>query len=500
MRTTPPSPDNYQTLTFPFEGSRVAADFGDAYKDPYYSNAQKAWDSYAFKQKLREATPEDTDYYKARTQLIKDRQALIEDHVDRRIQLFFQQAVLCYNVPFLFTAQEAKDQTGKGSKVKLSGNYTHKTQAAHSSTFPCLIAHPKDAEGNVDLAKRFIYLKNSYSYNQHNSTMELPEEVNKVDTFIDGKTNENKLRAKAISLINDLAQKKITPEKATLNFLKIFKEELASKLDHYTETKGECKVVKIYHQRVSEVLEEAKDNPEVFDQLIGVRLELENAEAGPSLRDLVYQKRYQLMQQAELIESKIAKTIFAAQKEMTGVKASSYARINPELRYLLLENANEKERRFFEKLFCTSIDQLKTQLQNNEQRLRTTTKKVRDFKVAHATKITQLMANIWSLFNELEALELEYRADLFKSLRVEHKNWSQDKFSRRFKARYPNTPMSQSTVSRLEHRTRDDTKNQYLSSLSNRKKDMDLPLAKKIAQTFQIDNGLFMAGLISSSY
>src|SRR3990167_4639778 len=103
----------------------------------------------------------------------------IEGHLDRRVQLFFQQALLCHDTPFFYEAQGAEDQIGKGKTLKVSPKTTYHTQAAHSSTFPCLYASPWNADGTSDKSRRFVFLKGSHAYSQHNATVELPREDRK---------------------------------------------------------------------------------------------------------------------------------------------------------------------------------------------------------------------------------------------------------------------------------------------------------------------------------
>ena len=200
----------------------------------------------------------------------------------------------------------------------------HNTQATHSSTFPCLYAYPRDEIGNIDLEKRFVFLKYSHSYNQHNSTIELPVEVNKTDTFLDGTVKQGKLRGEAIKIINAVALGKMNPTYATKLFLRIFEELLIRMLCTMDRGTLRWEVLKIYLEQVQEVIREIHDSSVIFDQIMGVKL----PDSDPILREIVYGKRYALIQEAEFIESQIARRIFQAQKTMLEREVKSLKKVD----------------------------------------------------------------------------------------------------------------------------------------------------------------------------
>ncbi|MGK5595403.1 MAG: hypothetical protein ACSNEK_08610 [Parachlamydiaceae bacterium] len=459
----------------------------------FNSNSIKDWESASLKLKKR-FTQKDSERYSNRKKLISDSREAIEEHLDRRIQLFFQQAILCYNTPFLFEAEGAEDQIGIGSTIK---GLTHKTQAAHSSTFPCLYAYPKDVHGKVDRNKRFVFLKYSHFYNQQNSTVELPIEVNQADTELDGKIGQEKLRSAGIKIINDTALGKINPTKATKRFLKVFEARLIKMKDELKKNDLRRDVLKIYLSHLREVRENIKESSVIFDQIMGVAL----PDSETVLRDVVYKKRFELIQQAEFIESQIAKRIFQAQKTMLKHRVRSLKSVDYRLRYVLLDKAgNDQERKFLEKLFCTSIEQLKTNIENKKVKLRRVENTMAGFAKKHKLEIQNLTRDLRAFRREIQKLELEFRSKLFRGIRVDFKDWYQKDFVARFKKLYPNEPMSQPMVSRLEQPARLSSKFIYATPESQRRKEMDIAKAQKIAATFGIDVGLFLPGLIASEY
>jgi hypothetical protein len=430
-------------------------------------------------------------YFQDRNVVIQDKKNLIEDHLDRRIELFFQEAILCYNTPFYFEAEGAENQIGTGSK-------TFSTQAAHSSTFPCLYAYLKDENDQKIESSKFVFLKHSHFYNAQNATVELPTEVNQTDTALDGKINEKKLRDASLKIINDIAEAKISPIKATKRFILILEARLKKMLQESEENTSRHLVVKIYLDHVLEIKENLNNNPHVFDQLMGVTLPTKEK----NLREVVYRKKYNLIQQAEFIQSKIAKKIFDAQKQMVGIRTKSFKNVDYRLRYIILKSSkNNVEKRFYERLFCTSLDQLTACLNYKKDRLRTFQNITIIFQEKNKDIINQLHIDLQILRKDLEKLEIEFRSSLFKGLRVEYKNFSQMDFSLSFKIKHPEEAMSRSMVSRLEQPSREKpTDQKYKSPLSQRRKEMTIDTAKKIAETFEIDFALFMPSLITSNY
>ncbi len=116
---------------------------------------------------------------------------MIEDHIERRVAIFFQQLVLCYGTKLHFeigdtlhqgksaTALYLKDQNGKCEKLSVRN-------AAHSSTIPCLIASDLKAwtqhkQHGQKEPQGFVYIKNSGIYNNATATMEMSRNINEAE-------------------------------------------------------------------------------------------------------------------------------------------------------------------------------------------------------------------------------------------------------------------------------------------------------------------------------
>lgn len=446
----------------------------------------------ALKSSPRSLTPRTVAQLKSPTAQLQIKRDLVEEHVDRRIQLFFQQAILCHNTPFVYEANGAEDQIGSGQSLKHKSKAILKTQAAHSSTFPCLYACLKDEDGDADPSTKFVFLKHSAAYRSHNATVELPDYVNKTDTRLDGKTSENKLRARSLKLLNRCATGALDPVKATRLFLKIFIEESGSLADALADTDPRKQVAEIYRDHASAVREEISGSDEIFDRIMGVSLC--GGEEEQLLREIVYRRRFTLIQQAEFIHSQIAKKIFEAQAKIFSTPIKNIKSIDFRLRFALLKQFSGQSRRTLEKLFCVSLEQLSASAVSR-QKLRSAHQALSE---SQKKKITVLSRDLRALFSDLQRREFLFRAELFKDFRTRLKDWTQTQFAARYKRAHPHSPMSQAMVSRLEQPTRVAAKAVYATPLSQRCKDMTVQKARNISSVFGIDPGLFLPSLFTS--
>ncbi|MBN2479548.1 MAG: hypothetical protein JXA94_04910 [Parachlamydiales bacterium] len=94
---------------------------------------------------LKFGSCQETEIYRNASTKIHFYEDEIKDVVDKRIQLFFHQLIICWNVPFHFESISAQDQVGMGKSSTIKSvlpSFKHKTQGAHTSILPALLAHP----------------------------------------------------------------------------------------------------------------------------------------------------------------------------------------------------------------------------------------------------------------------------------------------------------------------------------------------------------------------
>jgi len=486
---------------------KVGKDEDQHHKQIYHANSYVDFFLSKVRDQCEVLTDEQFAFYKDIDRVLKKKADFIEQHVDRRIQLFFMQLISVYRMPYHFEWVEAQDEFGKGGNYKLEhggGEITFQTEAAHSSTLPSLVAYPRDEwesfqRGGRDKPKGFVYLKYGHSYMQHNATMELARCVNRADCLIDGTHKNSKLRNRAIRIVNAVAEGKYDPRKGTKLFMRQLDRFIRSEHAKLKAEDPRGKVLAQYLDRVEDVRPEINSDEGYFDTLLGLNLEHPRENV---LRRVVYQRRFKLIQNCEAIEGKIARAILKAQNQMTKRRAKSLKNVDYRLRYVLLEEADPRLKRILERLFCVSLDQLRAGFSLNSERLRRFEKKERitAFRTQNAREIEKLKRTLRRYFRELNNEELNYRSHLFKGLRWDLNGWKQEEFSEKYLAKYDDA-MSQSTVSRMEQRARKTDPNKvYATPLSQRRKDIGEEKALRIADIYDVDPGLFLPGILSSRY
>lgn len=403
--------------------------------------------------------------------------------VEKRVALFFQQTVLCYGMSdFTFSAKTADGQVGIAPKLTLKTaskkSITLNREAAHSSTIPTLIATPKDNSSTP-----FVFLKGGSSYYQHNATISMSECVNGADELLDGKGLEDKLRDRTIALINKVAQRTLNPVEATKKFCESFLEKAKFTAQSLEATDPRKFVLEQYVKEIEEIKES-----DAFDHLLGVTINPDHAQE-KVLREVVYQKRYDVLQLQEVIESRIGKRISDFQKTMG-------TRSRPFLEHVLLEEfPQNKGLKVFEKLTGKTSAFLKNKTPPIAQKSFQT--RIKNLREIHKETLPALLQSIRDDFAELQRAEITYRAGLFKDLRTKVNSWTQAQFCSEHLKKTA-TRVSQSWVSRVEQLSRLSTKPTYASPLSQRRRVLKIQEAKKCAKTFGVDAGLFLPGLFTS--
>lgn len=414
--------------------------------------------------------------------------------LEKRIALFFEQAILCYGMSgFTFSARGADDQIGSSSKLNLSSpdrRIVHKREAAHSSTIPTLIAHAKDGS----TPDGFVYLKGTNSYYQHNATIGMNEAVNGADELIDGKGNDDKLRQKAVNILNRLADRvdELDPVKATKEFIDdldaqvlLETENLKTKENGTEDTRR--LVLERYHHKIEKIRPKIQEN-NFYDSLLGV---IVPSDQNP-LRDAVYKKRYDVIRLQEVVENRIAKKINDLKVQMN-VREKNF------VEYMLLKDFSEQsDRKILEKLLSKTASIFDVDYPINSTSFKSFRTRVENLKVKYKNQLDNLMRDLRADFRELSCAEFSYRASLFRDLRCKVKHWTQ----RDFCSNYEKTTgykVSQAWVSRMEQLSRI-PKAVYKTPINQRRRCVSLDDAIRCAQTFGVDPGLFLPSLFTSDY
>lgn len=178
------------------------------------------------------------------TALISKYEAVLHEHLERRVQLMFLTLVAVWRTGERYQAGPTLHQgkscstlytVVKGKTVKVS-----QRNAAHSSTLPSL------------LCRGLLFLEGTSFSQRQNATMELPRDVNTADIHLDGKPSEKALREKALKIVNEVASNTMTPEEGTLEFCAALKKRIVVKLEGDLKP-GVKKTLEIYKEALSDV-------------------------------------------------------------------------------------------------------------------------------------------------------------------------------------------------------------------------------------------------------
>ncbi len=437
-------------------------------------------------------TKEQVGYYTTPEGIVDLNKKGISIAVDKRVALFFQQAILCYGMSgFTFSARGADDQIGTSPGMKFASSKSsftmHKREAAHSSTVPTLIAHAKDGS----TPNGFVFLKGGSSYYQHNATIGMHECVNGADELIDGKGQDHKLRDTAVKILNRVAQG-LDPVQATKEFCRSFDKEVLSTSARLKQDDKRRFVLERYHEKIKKIQQAATDSV-LFDRLIGVSVNPENPNEHV-LREAVYKKRYDVIRLQEIVESRIGKRIADVKEKM-----DSHDRFL--LEHMLLSTfSTTSERKILEKLFGKTVAFFENEIQPVPSALKGFRTQVQNLNQKYLKELDVLRRDLRSDFRKLSSAEYSYRAGVFKDLRTKVNHWTQEEFRENYR-QTTGASVSQAWVSRMEQLSHLPKKNpgEYATPITQRRRYVTLEDAKRCAATFGVDAGIFLPSLFTSS-
>lgn len=396
-------------------------------------------------------------------------------HVEKRVAIFFQQLVACYQTKLHFEIGTTLDQgeSAPALKYETPDGISHKLctrNAAHSSTIPCLVAYKESEwkdfiDNKIDAAAGFIYFKGSHLYGLCNSTIDMPRAINEADIAIDGKSNDSALRKASLELLNKASQGQVSPMDGLKDFLKILTTMVDDK--KHTAPKDDVKrALRHYARILKNINESINDDQEIFNQWLDIRLDPTDESA--EVRKAIYHIRYKAIQtnleaQAKVIDKidRVKNTIFSAMKK----EKTKYCFSEDAFKHSLINLANDDDAIRLRKLFNLPAenDTIAAYVKSKNRIL------------LESKQIKILLGEISKEFARMKSAEIGERSSLTKKLR-KAKNWTQKNLSNEIAKLYPNLPSSQSTISRVETRA----------------KIIDEFYAEKLSKVFKVDAGLFM--------
>lgn len=400
-------------------------------------------------------------------------------HVEKRVALFFQQLVSCYQTKLHFEAGDTLDQA-ESAKALMKGKEKICTRnAAHSSTIPCLLAYRgeewaqwvENPEG--EKPQGFVYLRWSDIYRNCNATIDLPRDINEADIAIDGKANESALRNKCLQILNDSSQGTVCPQEGLKRFLDVLLSEVKAKT-RAARKEGVKRALELYQETIEEIEEEIGADAEVFSRWLDVRIDQSDESA--AVRRTIYHLRYKAIRDNHLGQSEILSKIEVVRKEIFGrIKGEPgrFAYLDEAFRHTLVHFAeSDVDKNRLRKLYNLPTE--KYDLRPNERRTQLY-EATKARMLQEKDKMVPLVKEVSRLMARLRNQETSQRASITRVLR-KAKEWRQIDLSAKIKTLYPALPASQPTISRCETGVR----------------TIDPDYAEKLSRVFQVDAGLFM--------
>jgi DNA-binding XRE family transcriptional regulator len=400
---------------------------------------------------------------------------MIQQHVERRVALFFQQLIVTFGTDLHLTIGKVVAQAASGKAlVVLKPDGRRVTicgyQGAHSSTLPCLHAQygrewRRHQEGGAPEPRKFIYMGGASGYSEANATNNLPTIVNDADSWLDWKGRGHLLRPAAIDLLNRASAGEIQPQAALREFLGAMTRRIAQ-LRRQMSTPAEVKLVlREFGQVVTRLRGELDDDDsELFYHWLGIRVD--QAEEAAAVRRLVHRLRFAAIRKNQLKQAKMAATIDQVTAPWRGNLNYFDAVFRQRLiRAMRTDEDRNRLRIFFSHSGAIRLTGRRTTLWNTTDRAL----------AGHDNEIRALASRLRDYMYDMRVEEEQERAGITRRLR-NAKGWTQVDLGEEIRVFHPSEPSSQPTISRCE----------------TGKRVIRDDLASKLAEVFEVDSATFM--------
>ncbi len=392
-------------------------------------------------------------------QLVERYEEAMEQHVERRVAIFFQKLVACYRTGLRFEIGQTQAQGESAPALKGYEDGKLKKlsvrNAAHSSTIPSLIAYkPGDPQG-------FHFMRGTDLYRISNSTIAMPRAINEADIAIDGRAKSSQLREKSLKLLNQASEGEINPEEGVTQFLDLLAKRVKSAMD--TAQDGGIKTaLKHYKATLRDIQETLREDPDMLARMLDVQIDPETDSA--LARKTIYHIRYRAIRDNLLGQEALIKKIEAVKEEIFEQMKGRFCHKEEAFRQVLVSKATGEDQIRLRKLYNLPEE-------NSNSRYEKTKTEI----LKHKKKIEALIKDLSRDLERLRNKEIRQRASVTKTLRY-LKGWRQVDLSAKIKRVFPHLPSSQPTLSRIETGIR----------------AVDPDYAEKLSAVFKVDPGLFM--------
>lgn len=356
---------------------------------------------------------------------------MIPQHFERRLQLFFQQAVSCYKTGLRFEIGPALHQ---GESPKPIREHNLRRDAAHSSTIPCLIA--SEPEPN---SPRYLFLAHTDAYRRWNSTLNMPHYVNKADILIDGTNHHAKLRVDALALLNKVSKKPaFTPNMAFAAFLK----NCISRIETALRNGQETPIQETLQHYLSICKREESRFKQNQDAYVNSLLEIsigKNDPIAPKIRDI----RYLSIRNAQINQAELLAKIDNLRNQLLGNRRQPNY-FERAFRTLFIQSG-AKDAKYLKKLFNLNP----TELPPLEKGSKTEYEKTLTGLRTHIADITKLANETVTAIKQLQNQEIQNRRSTLFSLRSA-RHLTQTQLATKLRNLFPSESWHQSIVSHFE--------------------------------------------------
>lgn len=398
----------------------------------------------------------------------------IEEHLRRRVNNYLMQLVTCFGTRLHFEVGPTQDQAESATSLYVEFNrkstLVGTRNAAHSSTFPCLVAYDsrhwnKYLKGN-EKPQGVFFLKRSDVYKATNSTIDFPRCINDADICVDGSMHSSTFSQHALYIINECSNANITLAKGLLSFLKSLEKMIIEKKKE-EKRPAVKRALEIYESHMRTIREEFVANSEEWI-LLQTNLLINMEEASSNLRAKILRVRVEAIHrnmrcQSELMD-KIEGVAGKILEELGKKRAPNYFR--EAFNYLVIQNMGYREdRERITKLFSLAnphrMETRKTGVDGTIAMIKANSNQIRRI---------QALGKILSCdMRTMRSMEVASRGDSMRALR-NGKGWTQDELGWELRQLYPSTASSQPTISNTE----------------TGKRVMSLTLAGQLSETFDV--------------
>lgn len=412
--------------------------------------------------------------------LVEKYAPMIKEHVARRVDNFLLQlAGGCFGSKLHFEVGKTQNQGESVAHLHVDYNGVLTKvcvrNAAHSSTFPNLIAYDGAAwdlytSGNGEKPEGVDFLKDSDNYRGMNSTMAMPISVNQADIEIDGTRHNSSFSIEALKLINESAKGLITLETAISEFLESLENMINKKIDLRVKNPGVNKALLIYREAMVDIIDAYNSNPEswIFTQL---NLMIDAESLTDNLKGSILRLRSEAIQRNMRGQSEIMNKVNTLSNKILTKFSTAPANYKQAFKALVIENMSTPEG----KLRVSTLFAMNDPQAQGVRPVNLSTTKEKIISVAKA-QIKSLCKEIKNDMRTMRNEEEGHRGDSMRILR-ESKEWTQVELGNELKARYPSQFSSQSTMCRTERgdRKMDNALATQLSKIFNVPKELLLP-------------------------